>query len=602
MISKYYKFFPLILVLAGFQTTFAQYKETIVAAEPENVAVVYNNGNLETGPTSKSGVAAPAGFVWSETQNDTGNTTETNSVVGFGAQFNSSRLADNFTIPAGQTWVITSVTTYGYRNNWTNHSSPYAGASLRVWKGRPDDAGSTVIFGDTTTNRLLSSTATNIYRISNSQVPSPGIAPVTTRRVWENKLSIAPSLTLGPGTYWIDFDFSNFDNNVQDHFVPSVTVLNQRTQAGWNARRLQLSTGTWADVLDGGLPAAAPDVPQDIAFKVTGTVASSNNAAKFLDFDGDGKTDFGVTRWGPAPTSASTWFILLNTASQNHYQLDFGQRVGVDFRLSGVLTFDKVTPGDFDGDGKTDIAVWRRGPNAANPQATYYILQSSDNVLRIEQFGITNDSSNILGDYDGDGKTDLAIYRFGTNDGDQSYFWVKKSSNSEIFTVPWGIRRNQPTNPGDRAFAGDFDGDGMSDFAVARVTDTESNAYILHANGSISIKPIKFPYTFIVPGDYDGDGKTDVATIRSENNVMVWTIYRSSDDITEEINCGIYNLDFPAQGDYNGDGKTDLAIYRKTGTGSASPSSFWVRQADGAFAVIPWGNGLDNAVATVMTQ
>ncbi len=80
---------------------------------------------------------------------------------------------------------------------------------------------------------------------------------------------------------------------------------------------------------------------------------------------------------------------------------------------------------------------------------------------------------------------------------------------------------------------------------------------------------------------------------------MIWTVKRSSDDITETINCGIYSTDFPAQGDYNGDGKTDFAVFRKTGTGTANPASFWVRQADGSFSVVTWGYGLDHSIASI---
>ena len=68
-------------------------------------------------------------------------------------------------------------------------------------------------------------------------------------------------------------------------------------------------------------------------------------------------------------------------------------------------------------------------------------------------------------------------------------------------------------------------------------------------------------------------------------DVMTWTIRRSSEGVTENIQSGVYSTDFPVQGDYNGDGKTDIAVFRKTGTGSANPSSFRVRQKDGSYAV-----------------
>lgn len=72
MISKFSKVFAVVLVLAGFQTAFAQYSSRMVAEEPENVSVLYNNGSFNTGATTESGVAEPDGFVWSESTHDTG--------------------------------------------------------------------------------------------------------------------------------------------------------------------------------------------------------------------------------------------------------------------------------------------------------------------------------------------------------------------------------------------------------------------------------------------------------------------------------------------------------------------------------------------------
>ena len=57
---------------------------------------------------------------------------------------------------------------------------------------------------------------------------------------------------------------------------------------------------------------------------------------------------------------------------------------------------------DFDGDGKTDLAVIRGN--------VWYILQSSNGNVRAQQFGDGGDMF-VPGDYDGDGKTDIAVFR-----------------------------------------------------------------------------------------------------------------------------------------------------------------------------------------------
>src|SRR4051794_15870819 len=74
-------------------------------------AQTYVNGNLSTGATSKSGVAAPAGYTWSEVQNNAGVTTVSNTVSGFTTSISSElSVADDFTVPAGPNWDITKFT------------------------------------------------------------------------------------------------------------------------------------------------------------------------------------------------------------------------------------------------------------------------------------------------------------------------------------------------------------------------------------------------------------------------------------------------------------------------------------------------------------
>ena len=588
MISRLFNLFTVILVLTISQTVFAQLVNRVVQVEPVNVTVLYNNGEFRTGATSESGVAAPEGFVWSENQHDTGDLTVANSVGGYGTSYPSVRLADNFTVPEGQRWVISSVSVWGFNQGWVGNNSPFSGATLQIWNGAPGEAGSTVIFGDTTTDRLLSSTASDTYVIFNSVAPTSSNAPNTQRRLWENKLSIAPTLTLGPGTYWIDFATTTF-NGVTTTFHRNVISPGNRTQAGWNARQYVLSTDSWAPIIDGGLPSSAPDVPQDIAFNVNGTFSEGNTASTFADFDGDGKMDYGVTRWAASVVDPSQWFILKSGGSNGEYDYNvFGIRAAPSRFISGVGIADIVLPEDYDGDGKADIAVWRNGQSTAEPQAYFYIINSSDATVSTIPFGTRNDIPYIPGDYDGDGKADPAVWRPGTNAAPQSTFYVLKSSDGQLIAADFGLRTDRPVR-------GDFDGDGKLDFSIFRIDTTvnEATLYTLQSSdGSAKITRLPYPFTGVVPGDYDGDGKTDIATIKRSLNDLVWTITTSSDGVTRDMRVGIAG-DIPVQGDYNGDGKTQIAVYRKTGTTSSDTGTFWVRQEDGSYTATQWGNGFD---------
>ena len=164
----------------------------------------YINGNLGTGATSKSGVAAPAGTQWHEMQNNTGNTTETNVSIAFDNSpvLGSSRVADNFTVPAGVSWNINKMTFYSVVLPPPPGTSPITAVRVVIRDASPVGA-SNVIYGDLTTNRLSSTSFSNVYTIANTQVPAPGTPPNQNFVVW--KVEAAVSVNLAPGNYWVEW-------------------------------------------------------------------------------------------------------------------------------------------------------------------------------------------------------------------------------------------------------------------------------------------------------------------------------------------------------------------------------------------------------------
>lgn len=297
-----------------------------------------------------------------------------------------------------------------------------------------------------------------------------------------------------------------------------------------------------------------------------------------LDFNGDGATDFAVVRnITGGPGGSIRWFI-------NYAQTT--TTVASDWGING----DVFTPHDFDGDNKTDIAVWREGA-----QGIFYILESATGTLRIAPFGQTGDDPSVTADYDGDGKADPAVYRSGTSSGAPSFWYYRGSLNnpsSNVTYVAWGQN-------GDFVAPGDYDGDGRGDFVVQRTDVFSFRArfwMLLTTEGQKSI-PFGSPTDLIAPGDYDGDGKTDLCVVRGQSGTLVWYVSPNTTGDTSlgQVIWGQSSTDRIAPGDYDADGKTDFAVYRPSAT--PGQSAFWVSRTIGGPLSVPFGLNGDYPVA-----
>lgn len=231
--------------------------------------------------------------------------------------------------------------------------------------------------------------------------------------------------------------------------------------------------------------------------------------------------------------------------------------------------------GDFNGDGKTDVALLRNNTvHTLMSNGDFSFNGLSYAIPNGLDFGETASSSwmPIVGDFNGDGKTDFALladsrlYTF-LSTGDGSFL-------SGLFAMPTGMNFGMPAANSWMPIIGDFNGDSKTDFAL--LANSGLISFLSVGDGGFLVGVFNMPggMNFGAPatnswipiiGDFNGDGKTDFAMLVADVVLRFMSNGDGSVAVGSQLPGGNFGSPvlaswMPIVGDFNGDGKTDYAL------------------------------------------
>ncbi len=207
-----------------------------------NASVLYDQSELVSNPGAGFGGA------------DASAITAPGTLFGFGNQQTiPNRMADDFTVPAGQSWQIDSIVIFHYQTGSTT-TSTFTGATLQIWDGALPGTGN-IVFGDATTNRLDNTRFSGIYRVTATTLTN------NQRPIMRNRIAGDGTTFFDAGTYWIDYAATG--TLASGPWNPPRTIVGQ--PATGNAYQ-KLGAAAFAPAMDAGSAAQ-----QGVPFIIYGT-------------------------------------------------------------------------------------------------------------------------------------------------------------------------------------------------------------------------------------------------------------------------------------------------------------------------------------------
>jgi hypothetical protein len=215
------------------------------------------------------------------------------------------------------------------------------------------------------------------------------------------------------------------------------------------------------------------------------------------------------------------------------------------FRINSSLTsancIDRPAVGDWNGDGTTDLGLFRT--TTGNDE---FYQRAANGTYTSLRWGSSGDEA-VVGDFDGDHISQVGVRR------EQAGTWLLRSASGAVATVTGvGTTSDQP-------LAGDWDGNGRAGLGVFR--PSTSDFYLRSDTNTYTVIHYGTHGDRAVVGDWNGDHKTDIGVFRPSNATWYLRIPTGSTYVTRTFHWGL-GTDIPITGDWDGNGTTEVGVWR----------------------------------------
>ena len=324
-----------------------------------------------------------------------------------------------------------------------------------------------------------------------------------------------------------------------------------------------------------------------------GWAATSGVRVLTGDFTGDEKTDIALVN------QSSGWGTIPIAHSRGDGNFNITNGAAGDFARWATVSGVRVLTGDFNESGRTDIALVRQGekwdtvPIAFSNEDGNFTI-TNGNVGSFGQWAATSGVRIITGDFSGDGITAIALARQEAGWGTIPIAFSNGDGNFTITNSNVGSFAQWAAISGARIVTGDFNGNGRTDIALVRQGEKWDTVPIAFSDGDgnfdITNKNVEefglwaaMSGVQIVTGDFNGNGRTDIALVRQGEKWDTVPIAFSNGDGSFEITNG--NVGQFGQwaatngvqlvpGDFNGNGQTDIGLVRQEAGWGTLPIAF----------------------------